>query len=125
MEDVGQLISEQFGEEEIAKMVQAFYRRVRQDDVIGPLYPIDDWEGAENRLRDFLVYRFGGSGQYIQERGHPRLGMRHAPFVIGVAEKDRWLEIMNAAIDEIGVPDNKLDMLRSFFESTANFLQNR
>ena len=125
MEDVGQLISEQFGEEEIAKMVQAFYRRVRQDDVIGPLYPIDDWEGAENRLRDFLVYRFGGSDQYIQERGHPRLGMRHAPFVIGVAEKDRWLEIMNAAIDEIGVPDNKLDMLRSFFESTANFLQNR
>lgn len=125
MEDVGQLISEQFGEEEIAKMVQAFYRRVRQDDVIGPLYPIDDWEGAENRLRDFLVYRFGGSDQYIQERGHPRLGMRHAPFVIGVAEKDRWLEIMNAAIDEIGVPDNKLDTLRSFFESTANFLQNR
>ena len=66
-------------DQQISDLTAAFYRRVREDDLIGPMYPDDDWSGAEQRLRDFLIFRFGGSDRYIQERGHPRLRMRHAP----------------------------------------------
>ena len=88
----------EFGEAEITDLVAAFYRHVRTDDLIGPMYPDDDWEGSEKRLRDFLIFRFGGSDRYIQERGHPRLRMRHAPFSMGIPERDRWLELMAAAM---------------------------
>src|SRR5204862_3600745 len=80
------------GEDGLTRLIAAFYRRVREDDVLGPLYPPDDWDNAERRLRDFLIYRFGGSDRYIQERGHQRLRGRHMPFSIGVKERDRWLE---------------------------------
>ena len=113
-----------FDEQVFYDLVAAFYRRVREDDLIGPMYPDTDWEGAEQRLRDFLIYRFGGSDRYIQERGHPRLRMRHAPFSIGIAERDRWLEIMNAAMEETNVPGSiKLD-LKVFFEQVADFMRN-
>ena len=108
----------------VTEMVAAFYRRVRSDDLIGPMYPQDDWEGAEKRLRDFLIYRFGGSDLYIQERGHPRLGMRHMPFEIGVAERDRWLQLMEQAINEVGVPKNRVLGIKTFFQQVANFLSN-
>ncbi len=113
----------EFGEAEVTAMVAAFYRRVRNDDVIGPMYPQEDWDGAERRLRDFLIYRFGGSDRYIQERGHPRLGMRHMDFKIGVQERDRWLELMDQAIEEVKVPGNRLLEIKSFFQQVANFLQ--
>ena len=86
------IVIEQLGEMGISSMVAVFYKRVQKDDLIGPMYPDSDWEGAEKRLRDFLVFRFGGSQRYIEERGHPRLRMRHAPFRIGMAERDRWLQ---------------------------------
>lgn len=106
-------------------MVSAFYRRVKVDDLIGPMYPDNDWDGAEKRLRDFLVYRFGGSDRYIQERGHPRLGMRHAPFKIGPAERDRWLKLMKEAMEETGVsPQHRLN-INVFFEQVAEFLRNQ
>lgn len=111
-------------EQQVTDMVAAFYRKVRNDDVIGPMYPPDDWEGAEKRLGDFLVYRFGGSDRYIQERGHPRLGMRHAPFKIGVAERNRWLELMNEAMIETGIEGASLDGLNAFFGHVAEFLRN-
>jgi len=95
---------EEFGEPQVTDLVAAFYRRARQDDLLSPMYPDDDWEGCEKRLRDFLIYRFGGSDLYIQERGHPRLGMRHSPFKIGIAERDRWLELMSQAMEESNVP---------------------
>jgi hemoglobin len=115
----------QLPEDAITDLVAAFYRRVRTDDLIGPMYPDNDWEGAERRLRDFLVFRFGGSDHYIQERGHPRLRMRHAPFKIGVAERDRWLELMQAAMDEINIsPDVSLN-LKVFFEQVADFMRNQ
>ena len=127
MDEIGNLLSseESFDEDKVTELVAAFYRRVRVDDVIGPLYPANDWEGAEKRLRDFLIFRFGGSDRYIQERGHPRLRMRHIPFAIGVSERDRWLEIMNEAIDEVGVPNNRLLEVKTFFQQVANFLQNQ
>lgn len=114
-----------FSEETVRKMVAAFYQRVRADDLLSPMYPHDDWEGAEQRLRDFLIYRFGGSDKYIQERGHPRLRMRHAPFQIGIAERDRWLELMSAAIKETEIPDEQACGLESFFEQIADFMRNQ
>jgi hemoglobin len=113
------------GEQGIADLVAAFYRRVRKDDLIGPMYPDDDWEGAEQRLAGFLIYRFGGSDDYIQKRGHPRLRMRHAPFAIGVAQRDRWLELMQAAMDEVAVPKEIYLNLKTFFEQVADFMRNQ
>ena len=115
----------QLGEDGIAKMVAAFYKRVRTDDLIGPMYPDDDWEGSEKRLRDFLVFRFGGPDTYIQERGHPRLRMRHAPFAIGEAQRDRWLELMDAAMEETDVPLTAREPLSAFFAQVADFMRNQ
>ena len=117
-------IRSHFGEEHWSELVAAFYRRVREDDVIGPMYPDNDWEGAEQRLRDFLIFRFGGSDRYIQERGHPRLRMRHAPFKIGVPQRDRWLELMDQAIIETDVPSSAAQQLRDFFQHVADFMRN-
>jgi len=113
-----------YSEELFANLVAAFYRRVRTDDLIGPMYPESDWEGSEQRLRDFLVYRFGGSDRYIQERGHPRLRMRHAPFKIGLAERDRWLELMNAAMEETSIPSEVALEMKVFFDQVADFMRN-
>ncbi len=115
----------QLGEDGLAKLVGDFYVRVRADDLIGPMYPDNDWENAERRLRDFLIGRFGGPQRYIEERGHPRLRMRHAPFSIGVAERDRWLELMGAAMDATEVPAPSRAILEPFFAQVADFMRNR
>ena len=113
-----------FGEAEVTNLVAAFYRLVRNDDLIGPMYPQNDWEGSEKRLRDFLIYRFGGSDRYIQERGHPRLRMRYAPFEIGIAQRDRWLELMQQAMKEANIPKTETLNMKVFFDQVANFLRN-
>lgn len=113
------------GEEGFVRLVAAFYRRVREDELIGPMYPADDWEGAERRLADFLIFRFGGSHRYLLERGHPRLRMRHVHFSIGGAERDRWLQLMGAALDEEGVEGTVRGHLDLFFAEVADFMRNR
>ncbi len=113
------------GEDGIRRMIAAFYRRVPLDDLIGPMYPADDWEGSEERLAGFLIFRLGGSAHYVETRGHPRLKMRHVPFSIGVAERDRWLELMAAAMDETQVPDEARAFLMPFFEMVADMMRNR
>jgi hemoglobin len=113
------------GEQGVRAMVAAFYRRVRHDDVIGPMYPADDWEKAEERLADFLLFRLGASEAYIWKRGHPRLRMRHVTFKIGTKERDRWLLLMGEAMDETGVPEKARAFLDPFFEQVAEFLRNR
>lgn len=118
-------LHERLGEEGLTNLVAAFYRRVRTDDVIGPLYPPDDWEEAEKRLRDFLIYRFGGSDRYLQERGHPRLRGRHMPFSIGLAERDRWLELMGQAMRETEVPEDLAPVMAEFFAQVADMMRNR
>ena len=112
------------GEDGMGQIVAAFYRRVKTDDLMGPMYPADDWEGSEERLRDFLIFRFGGSKIYIEDRGHPRLRMRHAPFQIGTAERDRWLELMGAAMDECEVSSEVRGVLDPFFAQVADFMRN-
>ncbi|MDH4408110.1 MAG: globin [Verrucomicrobiales bacterium] len=119
------MVMEALGESGFARLVAAFYRRVREDDLIGPMYPPEDWEGAERRLADFLIFRFGGSERYLQERGHPRLRMRHVPFSIGEAERDRWLKLMGAAMDEMGLSGEARVNLEAFFDQVADFMRNR
>lgn len=109
----------------IGRMVAAFYQRVREDDLLGPMYPSDDWEGAEERLREFLWFRLGGPSRYLEMRGRPRLRMRHLPFAIGEPERDRWLALMAAAMDETEVPDPARAFLEPFFAQVAEFMRNR
>jgi len=113
------------GEDGFRRLIAAFYRQIPGDSILGPMYPADDLIGAEERLRDFLIFRFGGPGRYIETRGHPRLRMRHNPFPITEAARNRWVEIMSRALDEAALPEEPAAVLREFFSSTATFLRNR
>lgn len=113
------------GEEGFVRLVAAFYRQVPADELLGPMYPPNELAAAEQRLRDFLVYRFGGPQRYIEERGHPRLRMRHAPFAISVAARDRWVALMNRAIEAVAIPPSVVAIMQPFLAETATFLINR
>jgi hemoglobin len=117
-------IFDTIGEDGFARLVRAFYAQVPGDDILGPLYPPHDLAGAEHRLRDFLVGRFGGPPRYIEQRGHPRLRMRHMPFVIDEAARNRWVRLMDRALDEAKLPEDATLLLREFFHSVATFLRN-
>lgn len=106
------------------KLVAGFYRRVATDDVLRPMYPEDDLEPARRRLQLFLEQFFGGPTTYSQERGHPRLRMRHAPFKIDQAARNRWVELMSAALDEVGFDPEVTAVMRDYFENGASFLIN-
>ena len=112
------------GEEGFSKLVGAFYRQVPQDDILGAMYPAHDLAGAEQRLRDFLIYRFGGPERYIAERGHPRLRARHMPFRIDRAARDRWMQLMNNAFAEAALPAEAEQLIRMFFEQMSTFMIN-
>ena len=113
------------GEQGFIRLVAAFYRRVPDDDILGPLYPKHDMAGAEQRLRDFLIGRFGGPQHYIERRGHPRLRMRHARFHVNQAARDRWVSLMEQALHDVALPADAESMLRKFFHDSATFLINR
>jgi hemoglobin len=113
------------GEDGFARLVANFYRRVPADDILGPMYPKDDLAGAEERLRDFLVQRFGGPMRYSERRGHPRLRMRHGPFAIDQAARDRWISLMEQALAETDLPERAVQPLRQFFHDAATFMINR
>ena len=106
-------------------LVAHFYAGVRTDPVLAPLYPQDDWDGAETRLRSFLEQYWGGPTTYSQERGHPRLRMRHAPFAIGTAERDAWLRHMRAAVDSLELTPEHDAALWGYLEMAALSMQNR
>ena len=118
-------VFERIGEEGITRVVAAFYRRVPEDDVLGPMYPPDDLEGAEARLRDFLIYRFGGPQRYLEQRGHPRLRARHGRFAIDQRARDRWMQLMTAALAESRLPVDVEIVMRTFLDGIATFLMNR
>jgi hemoglobin len=113
------------GEEGFTRLVRAFYQQVPADDVLGPMYPRHDLAGAEERLRDFLIFRFGGPQRYLEQRGHPRLRMRHNPFPIDQAARDRWMKLMDAALVQAELPAEVAEVLRPFFDSVATFMMNR
>ena len=112
------------GEDGFARLVAAFYAQVPEDDVLGPMYPKYDLAGAELRLREFLVGRFGGPPRYEQSRGHPRLRMRHHPFRLDQRARDRWVALMDRALDQAALPADAELVLREFFHQTATFLMN-
>ena len=114
----------QIGEEGFARLVAAFYAQVPGDDILGPMYPQEDMAGAEERLRDFLVGRFGGPPRYMEQRGHPRLRMRHMPFKLDLAARDRWVQLMERALVEAKLPQESEQLLRGFFHHMATFLLN-
>jgi hemoglobin len=113
------------GEAGFERLVTAFYRQVPDDDILGPMYPPGDLPGAERRLRDFLVGRCGGPPRYMDERGHPRLRMRHAPFAVDHRARDRWIELMDNAFDEAALPADAERALRDFFDAVATMMINR
>ena len=117
-------IYQQIGEDGFTRLVAAFYRQVPTDDILGPMYPKDDLHGAEERLRDFLVGRFGGPQRYMEQRGHPRLRMRHMPFKLNQQARDRWVQLMEKALDEAKLPKESHDLLCAFFHHMATFLMN-
>jgi len=113
------------GEQGFAELISAFYRHVAADRVLRPLYPEQDLLPAEERLRDFLVFRFGGPPRYIEQRGHPALRMRHAPFAVDQVAHDHWLAAMDAAFVETQLDATAEIALRKFFTEAAAFLINR
>jgi hemoglobin len=117
-------IYDAIGEDGFRRLVAAFYRQVPEDPVLGPMYPAEDMAGAEDRLLGFLIFRFGGPTTYIEERGHPRLRMRHAPYKVNEDARNRWVAMMDRALAEAALPEQPAGMLREFFHSTATFLRN-
>jgi hemoglobin len=118
-------IYELIGEDGFQRLVSGFYKQVPSDDVLGPMYPPEDLAGAEQRLRDFLVGRFGGPARYVEQRGHPRLRMRHAPFPITESARNRWLQLMTKALDDAAFPPDVDAMLRGFFDAVSTMMINK
>jgi hemoglobin len=112
------------GEPTFRRLVARFYEEVAADDVLRPIYPEADLGPAEERLRLFLIQYWGGPQTYMEQRGHPRLRMRHAPFRVGSRERDAWLRAMRVAVDELDVPEPYRQRLSEYFESTAAHMMN-
>jgi hemoglobin len=106
-------------------LVGRFYAGVASDPVLRPIYPESDLAPAQHRLTLFLIQYWGGPTTYDRERGHPRLRMRHAPFAIGPAERDRWLGHMRSAIAELAPPDDVAAELERCFAMAADAMRNR
>ena len=107
------------------RLVAAFYAGVAGDPVLRPLYPEEDLGPAAERLRMFLEQYWGGPTTYGDQRGHPRLRMRHAPFPIGPAERDAWLRHMLAALDSLELAPERDRELREYLVGAAHALTNR
>src|ERR1700723_4045774 len=112
------------GEDGFRRLVAGFYGQVPQDSILGRMYPAQDLAAAEQRLRDFLIYRFGGPQRYIEERGHPRLRARHFPFQIDQAARARWMQLMNKALTDAALPIVVEQFPRPFFGQVTTFMFN-
>jgi hemoglobin len=112
------------GEETFHRLVHGFYAGVAEDPVLRPLYPDADLGAAEERLRMFLVQYWGGPRTYSEQRGHPRLRMRHVTFRIGPRERDAWLARMREAMDGIDLTDEQRDTLWDYLVMAAQSLVN-
>ena len=118
------LFEEVGGEEVFRRVVDEFYDRVAMDPVLRPLYPEEDLGPARDRLRMFLVQYWGGPGTYSEQRGHPRLRMRHAAWVIGERERDHWLQHMREAVDAVGLSSEHRVAVWDHLERAAHTLLN-
>jgi hemoglobin len=112
------------GEETFRRLVGRFYEAVATDPILRPLYPEEDLGPAEDRLRMFLVQYWGGPNTYSEQRGHPRLRMRHAPFPVGPVQIEAWLRHMLDSLDELALPPELDGPLRNYLVTAAHSLQN-
>jgi hemoglobin len=112
------------GAETFMRLVDRFYAGVASDPVLRPMYPADLTD-SRRHLTLFIMQFFGGPSTYSQERGHPRLRMRHLPFAIGQRERDAWVRHMTAAVDAEGLPEPVRTALLEYFDQAATFLMNR
>src|SRR5215472_6995452 len=113
------------GEATFTRLVSRFYAEVAKDPLLRAVYPSRDLASAEEHLRLFLIQYWGGPGTYSEQRGHPRLRMRHAHFAIGEAERDAWLRHMRAALDEIGLDEPYDTQLWDYLVMAAHSLVNQ
>lgn len=113
------------GEPTFRLLVQRFYARVAKDPVLRAVYPDEDLSGATERLTLFLIQYWGGPPTYSEQRGHPRLRMRHQPFAIGQAERDAWLGHMTAAVESLDLAPGVRKMLLDYFETASTAMINR
>lgn len=106
-------------------LVDRFYEGVAADEVLRPMYVEEELAGAKRRLALFLAQYWGGPTTYMEERGHPRLRMRHFPFPIGTDARDRWIGCMSAAMDACRFPPQVDAAMREYFDRAATHLMNR
>lgn len=106
-------------------LVARFYQGVADDPVLRAVYPEADLAPAQRRLTLFLIQYWGGPRTYDEERGHPRLRMRHFPFGIGAVERDRWLVHMRAAVEQLAPPPDVAEALERYFANAAEAMRNR
>jgi hemoglobin len=113
------------GEETFTRLVHHFYAGVAADPLLRPLYPDDDLADAEIRLRMFLIQYWGGPRTYDEQRGHPRLRMRHAPFHIDARARDAWLRHMRAAVLSLRLEPEFEEQLWRYLDDAAHALTNQ
>jgi hemoglobin len=121
---VGNFWAEVGGRETFERLVRAFYAGVANDPPLLALYPETDLEPAIQRLTGFLEQYWGGPTAYSEQRGHPRLRMRHAPFAVTPDMRDRWLTHMRAAVDSLGLAPLQEAMLWGYLERAAHAMVN-
>ena len=112
------------GAETMRRIVAKFYEGVAGDEALRPMYPEEDLGPAEERLRMFLTQYWGGPTTYSEQRGHPRLRMRHAPFVVDERARDRWLAHFRAALDSVQLPPDQDQQFWAYVTHAANFMVN-
>ena len=111
------------GDPAFQRLVDAFYARIASDEYLRPMFPTD-MEPGKRRQFLFLTQFFGGPPRYAEERGHPRLRMRHFPFPIDQKARDRWLGHMLAAIEEVGIAEPARSIMRDYFERASAHMMN-
>jgi hemoglobin len=113
------------GDAFFADLTSQFYTVVATDPILRPMYPDDDMKGAAQRLQWFLSQYWGGPTTYQENRGHPRLRMRHSQFTIGIAARDAWLRAMKTAVDGVEIKEDLKEQLWDYLELAADAMVNQ
>ncbi|MSR27978.1 MAG: globin [Phycisphaerales bacterium] len=116
-------IHARLGTEAFWRIARAFYSRIERDQLLRPIFPASLEEPIRNQA-EFLIQYFGGPEYYSQRQGHPRLRMRHAKFVIGVAQRNAWVDCMRGALMDAEIPVQERTVMERYFANTATFLMN-
>jgi hemoglobin len=113
------------GDAFFADLTSQFYAVVATDQILRPMYPDEDMKGAAQRLQWFLSQYWGGPTTYQENRGHPRLRMRHSQFTIGIAARDAWLRAMKTAVDGVEIKEDLKEQLWDYLELAADAMVNQ